>query len=127
MHATYRQIDRLVLVDKMDLVGAGDLDCSLDDDPVLGAMEMLLQGQALTWLHDDAFDLVARPGIDRLIIAHAFVSSAPPDFNPLLLRVIVSHLKGARLRGPRSLTSTVSGVQRQRWFGRVTIFYPSPP
>src|ERR1700730_10158469 len=61
MHATYRQIDRLVLVDKMDLVGAGDLGCSLDDDPVLGAMEMLLQGQALTWLHDDAFDLVARP------------------------------------------------------------------
>ena len=60
-------------------------------------------------------------------VSYAFVSSAPPDFNPLLLRVIVSHLKGARLRGPRYLTSTVSGVQRQRWFGGVTIRYPRPP
>jgi hypothetical protein len=44
MHATYRQIDRLVLVHKMNLIVAGDLGRSLDDDPMLGAMEMLLQG-----------------------------------------------------------------------------------
>jgi hypothetical protein len=69
MHATHRQIDRLVLVHKMNLIIPGDLGRSLDDDPMLGAMEMLLQGQALAWLHDDTFDLVALPGIDRLIIA----------------------------------------------------------
>jgi hypothetical protein len=69
MHAAYGQIDRLVLVHKMNLVVPGDLGRSLDDDPMLGAMEMLLQGQALTWFYDDAFDLVALPEIDRLIIA----------------------------------------------------------
>src|SRR6202022_2576951 len=69
MHATDRQIDRLILMHKMDLIVAGDLGRPLDDDPMLGAMEMLLQGQALAWLHDDALDLVARSGIDQLVIA----------------------------------------------------------
>src|ERR1700730_18823821 len=69
MHAAYRQVDRLVLVHKMNLIVPGDLGRSLDDDPMLGAMEMLLQGQAFAWLDDDAFDLVALPEIDRLIIA----------------------------------------------------------
>src|SRR5579885_635951 len=40
----------------------------LDDDPMLGAMKMLLQRKPCPGLHHDALDLVARPGIDRLII-----------------------------------------------------------
>src|ERR1700730_2904274 len=83
MHATYRQIDRLVLVHKMNLIVAGDLGRSLDDDPMLGEMEMLLQGQALARLHDEAFDVVALPEIDRLIVA-----PWPPMFQDNAHRVL---------------------------------------
>ena len=81
VHAADRQIDRFVLVHEHDLAAARHLRRALDDDPVFGAMEVLLQRQPLAGLHDDALDLIARAMIDRLVIApgpvRALVLAAP--------------------------------------------------
>ena len=52
-----------------------DFGCAAHHDPMLGAMEMLLQRKRGVWIHDNALDLVARADINSLIIAPRAVNS----------------------------------------------------
>jgi len=67
MHAADRDVDRLVLMDGADILADRDLGRAPDDDPMLGAVEMLLQRKARAGFHHDALDLIARAGIDALV------------------------------------------------------------
>src|SRR5580704_16138786 len=64
-----RQVDRFVLVDERHFVIKRDLGGAAHDHPVLGAVVVLLQGQAPARAHDNALDLVARALVDALIVA----------------------------------------------------------
>ena len=78
MNDANRQKDQLVLVHDGLFLAARDLGGAVDHDPMFGAMEMPLQREPAARGHNDAFDLVARPVVDRLIIA-------PRPINPLVL------------------------------------------
>src|SRR5260370_36244246 len=64
-----RNVDRLVLVHGLDELIDGHPRSAAHDDPMFGAMVMLLQREPAARLHDDAFDLVAIAIVDRLIAA----------------------------------------------------------
>src|SRR5262245_42696186 len=66
MHGAYRVID-------------GDLRGAAHHHPVLGAMEVLLQRELGTWFDHDALDLIARAGVDALVVAPGPVDAAMLD------------------------------------------------
>src|ERR1700716_4356204 len=68
VHAAQRNKNRLVLAQQNFLVIARHNCGSVDDHPMLGAMEVLLQRQLRTWIDGDALDLKAFAGMDRLVI-----------------------------------------------------------
>jgi len=69
MGAADRHIDRFVLVHRAHVAVHGDLGGSAHHDPMLGAMEMLLQRQLGAGFDHDALDLIARAGVDALVVA----------------------------------------------------------
>jgi hypothetical protein len=87
VRAADRNIDRVVFLHRADLAVDGDLRRALDHDPVLGAMEMLLQRQLGAFLHDDALDLIARAHVDALIIAPGSIDAPVLDRLAPVLRL----------------------------------------
>ena len=87
MNAPDRDIDRFVFVHAAYVVAERDLGRSLDDDPVLGAMEVLLQREFASWLHDDALDPVARGRIDILVISPGTIDAAMLDRGAMVVRL----------------------------------------
>src|SRR5580704_10082114 len=69
MHTADRDIDRLVFMNGADFRSDGDFGRPAHHDPMFGTVEMLLQRQHGFRLHDDALDLIARAGVDALVIA----------------------------------------------------------
>src|SRR5947209_4614948 len=96
MDATDRQVDRLVLMHEMRFVVAHDFRRALHDDPVLGAVEVLLQRQLRARLHDDALDLVTRAIVDALVITPGPVRTLVLlGFAPLLALQLIDELLDA--------------------------------
>ncbi len=69
MHAAERNVGTLVFGEHEHLVVAGDPRRTADHDPVFGAVVVHLQAERGTGFDHDAFDLEARAGVDRIIIA----------------------------------------------------------
>ena len=76
-----RQKDRLVLVHEMACAVERHFRGPADNDPVLGAMIMLLQRQPAARPDDDALDLVSGALIDALIVAPGAI--VPPVLSGL--------------------------------------------
>src|SRR5262245_24796992 len=57
-------VGRLVFAEQLHRVALGDFQRTLDYDPMLGAMEMALQGQFSAGLHHNAFHLIAVAAIE---------------------------------------------------------------
>ena len=64
-----RHVYRLVLMHCAGLVVDDDLCGTLDHHPVLGTVMVLLQRELTARLHHDALDLIARTGIDALVVS----------------------------------------------------------
>src|SRR5262249_35441800 len=71
-----RDISRLVLVDGFLQIADGDLRGPPHHDPVLGAVQMLLQRQDPAGGDDEALDLEAFAGVDGFIMPPGPVSAA---------------------------------------------------
>src|SRR5688572_568984 len=69
VHCADRYVGRFVLAEVEDLVVARDAGAALDDDPVLGAMRVLLQGQLRARLDREALNLEPGAGIDAVVAA----------------------------------------------------------
>src|SRR6218665_4006929 len=67
MDRALRYVDRLVLVQNGHLVVDRDLGRSLDADPVLGAVVMLLQGELLFRMDEETLHLEAIAVEDRCV------------------------------------------------------------
>ena len=67
MDATQRKIDRLVLLQQNFLFVARYQCCSIDDDPMFGAVEMFLEGELLARSDRHAFHLKTFAGMKRSI------------------------------------------------------------
>src|SRR5579884_3365629 len=64
-----RDVRRLILLEQEDLIAAGDACRAGDDDPVLRAMMMQLQGQRRARLDLQALHLEARAVLDAVVAA----------------------------------------------------------
>src|SRR5437667_9352270 len=69
MNAADRDIDGFVFVHAAHVIAERDLGRSLDYDPMLGAMEVLLQRELASRLHDNTLHPVTRGNVDILVIA----------------------------------------------------------
>jgi hypothetical protein len=69
VHFAQRDVCRLVFSQKQHLVAVSNFGSSLDDNPVLGAVVVLLQTEAGTGFDLDAFDLEAPAFVDAVIPA----------------------------------------------------------
>src|ERR1700722_12863128 len=87
MHGADRNIDRFVLVHRLDGFIHRDARRTSHHDPVLRAVMVFLQGESSARFHDDAFDLMALTHVDRLI-------GAPGTMH---LEMLFGHLRGDRL------------------------------
>ena len=87
MDAADRDVDRFVLVDRADVAVDRHFGGALDHDPMLGAMEVLLQRQLGAGFHHDALDLVARASVDALVIAPRPIDAAMLDRLAPVLRL----------------------------------------
>ena len=76
VHRSNWNINRLVFVNVFTFFTARDFGRPADNDPMLGAVKMLLQGQDPAGLYDDALDLKSLTKIDRLIMAPGPVNAA---------------------------------------------------
>ena len=79
MYGAEGNIGRLIFGQREYLVSPRHFCCSPNDNPVLGAMKVLLQGQFLTRLHDDALDL-------KTVRLHEGFVGAPRAIDPLMKR-----------------------------------------
>src|SRR5262245_4580712 len=79
MDAADRDIDGLVFVHAAHVVAERDLGRSFDHDPMLGAMEVLLQRELASRLHDNTLHLVARGNIHVLVIAPRAINASVLD------------------------------------------------
>jgi hypothetical protein len=67
MFFTNRDIGRFVFIDHINLFAAGDLGGARDDDPVFGAVIVLLQAKARAGVNDDALNLKTIISIDTVV------------------------------------------------------------
>src|SRR5215831_5093010 len=87
MNAADRDIDGFVFVHAAHVIAERDLGRSLDHDPMLGAMEVLLQRELASRLHDDAFHSVARGNIHILVIAPWAIDATVLDRRAMVVRL----------------------------------------
>src|SRR5262249_61699274 len=102
MNVADRDIDGFVFVHAAHVIAERDLGRSLDHDPMLGAMEVLLQPELASRLHDNALLPVARGNIDVLVIAPWAIDAAVLDRRTMVVGVQLLdqrlHLFGLRAR-----------------------------
>src|SRR5262249_976938 len=87
MNAADRDIDGFVFVHAAHVMAERDLGCSLDHDPMLGAVEVLLQRELASWLHDNTLHPVARGNIHIVIIAPWAIDAAVLDRGAMVVRL----------------------------------------
>src|SRR5262245_4466581 len=91
MDAADRNIHGLVFVYAAYVVAERDLGRSLHHHPMLGAMEVLLQRELASWLHDNALDPIARGHIDVLVITPRTINAAMLDRCAMVVRLELLH------------------------------------
>jgi hypothetical protein len=69
VHFAQRDVRRLVFSKEQHLVAVSNFRSSLDDNPVLGTVVVLLQAEAGTGIDLDAFDLKAPAFVDAVVTA----------------------------------------------------------
>src|SRR6266550_5220746 len=102
MNAADRNINRFIFVHAAYVVAERDFGRSLDDDPMLGTMEMLLQRERASRLHDNALNPVSWGRVDILVIAPRTINAAMLDRRTMVMRFELLdqclHLLGLRAR-----------------------------
>ena len=91
MDAADRDVDGFVFVHAALVSAERHFGHPLDHDPMLGSVEMLLQGQLAAWLHDDPVHPVARGNVDVLIVTPRAVDPAMLDRRAMILRLQLLH------------------------------------
>jgi hypothetical protein len=107
MNATERQENRLVLSEKDLVVIACDKGRTVNDHPMLGPVEVLLEGQLGSRKNRDALDLEALPDVKRLVLPpgpadllclRGGAAAACPQRVHHLLDVLIGRLAGHKNR-----------------------------
>ena len=90
MDAADRDVDGFVFVHAALVSAERHFGRPLDHDPMLGSVEMLLQGQLAAWLHDDPVHPVARGNVDVLRVTPRAVDPAMLDRRAMIVAGLAS-------------------------------------